>query len=79
MVLDVLVMLEPDGYAIRHKAYLITKPPISEKSNDLMHGQEGGVISGSDGSHLISIASWCSSKRLAKFSSDIFKVNTQSS
>ena len=36
------------GYivVIRHKASPITKPPISDKSNDLVHGQqEGGIVS----------------------------------
>ena len=37
------------GYivVIRHKASPITKPPISGKSNDLIHGQqEGGMVYG---------------------------------
>ena len=34
-----------DGSVIRHRACLITKPPILDKSNDLIRGrQEGGIV-----------------------------------
>ena len=36
--------LRDDGSVIGHKACLITEPPVSDKSHDLMHGrQEGGI------------------------------------
>ena len=35
-----------DIFVIGHKACLITRPPLSDKSNDLTHGQqEVGIVS----------------------------------
>ena len=36
--------MELDIFVIRLKACLITRPPISDKSNDLIHGEQEGMM-----------------------------------